>query len=161
MDYELFTSRWLERAEREEGQARIDKSDKFICLWIAFNGWMKKEYGESTYDRNLIDKTAENEDMRELFRELKENNRSFSSSLKLLSQYTVMDMRWPEDRSKWKSYDGSFHSLLDVLYQIRCNLFHGRKNEKENEKDRELVNLAFDILHPLFREYWEKRRFSS
>lgn len=38
-----------------------------------------------------------------------------------------------------------------------CNLFHGRKLIKENEIDRQLVHLAFDILHPLFKKYLKKR----
>ena len=46
MEYDVFMREWLKRAERENES--VDDADRFISLWIAFNGWLKKEYGEST-----------------------------------------------------------------------------------------------------------------
>lgn len=155
MDYTNFIKEWLKRAEREEDFATIDKADKFISLWIAFNGWMKKEFGENLRDGVLIEKVKEKEEMKETFNELKVNDNRFSSYLDSLGRYRVVNMKNPKNKELWESYDGTFDKLIAVLYQIRCNLFHGRKLIKENEIDRQLVHLAFDILHPLFKKYLE------
>ncbi len=158
MDYTNFIEEWLKRAERVEGSATIDKADKFISLWIAFNGWMRIEFREDLSDRNLIEKVKEKEEMKRTFNELRADNNKFSSYLNSLSKYQVVNMKEPENEEKWESYDGTFSSLIGVLYQIRCNLFHGRKNIKQDEKDIQLVYLAFDILHPLFKKYLKDRK---
>ena len=44
-DYKQFTKKWLERAERDK--VCVDKGDKFISLWIAFNAWMREKFGEN------------------------------------------------------------------------------------------------------------------
>ena len=44
INYEIFADKWLERAERRK--VFVDDGDRFISLWIAFNGWMKGKYGE-------------------------------------------------------------------------------------------------------------------
>jgi len=158
MDYTNFIKEWLERAERRADFATIDKADKFISLWIAFNGWMKKEFDENLRDGVLIEKVKEKEEMKETFNELKVDDNRFSSYLDLLSRYPVVNMKDPENKKLWRSYDGTFEKLIEVLYQIRCNLFHGRKLIKENKIDRQLVHLAFDILHPLFKKYLKNHK---
>ncbi len=50
--WEIFTERWLHRAERQ--QEFLDDGDRFISLWIAFNGWMKGRFGENKSDRTLM-----------------------------------------------------------------------------------------------------------
>jgi hypothetical protein len=72
-----------------------------------------------------------------------------------LKDYTVVDMREPGNESKKKKYDDSFESLIRTIYQIRCNLFHGRKDIEENKKDFGLVCLAYDILLPLFKNLYK------
>ena len=47
----------------------------------------------------------------------------------------------------------SIHNIdqvLDVIYQIRCNLFHGQKSMIDPH-DHELVDLAFHILSKILR----------
>lgn len=150
-NYEIFTYRWLARAERQ--QEYIDDGDRFISLWIAFNGWMKLKFGEAVQDKTLLNRLKKSEEMRIVFEDLRRNKTSFNESLRELSQYTVADMRHLEDQNKVKKYDGSFDSLIDVLYRVRCNLFHGRKNIDEDKKDFELVGLSYRILLPLFKAY--------
>jgi hypothetical protein len=89
--------------------------------------------------------------------DLKENNSEFKEKLEELSRYRVISMRYPNSISKAKDYDGTFDSFIDVIYQIRCNLFHGRKNVDENKTDYDLVTLAFDLLFPLFKKYITER----
>ncbi len=43
----------------------------------------------------------------------------------------------------------NFSEVLELIYVIRCNLFHGQKLF-EDPRDRELVRHAFGVLSRLF-----------
>lgn len=152
LDLVEFIDTWLKRAKREKEY--IDDGDRFVSLWIAFNAWLKSEYSENKPDKELIKEVKKNSELKSLFIKLK-NEKSFSEALGRISNRRVYDARCPKNRDKIKEYNGSFESLIDVLYQIRCNLFHGRKNINKLEEFI-LVGEAKNILLPLFSEYWEK-----
>jgi len=154
MEYDVFIREWLKRAERGENEP-VDDADRFISLWIAFNGWLKKKYGEKTNDRKMVESAKGNKTLKEIFRELSDGDTNFKTNLNQLMRYIVIDMRDPSDEQREKRCTGGFESFLDTIYQIRCNLFHGRKNFEEDKKDRELVTLALKLLRPLFKRFWE------
>lgn len=149
--WEIFTDRWLQRAER--GQVFIDDGDRFISLWIAFNGWMRGKFGEGVGDRNQIESVKKMDDFKKVFNKLKTEEPGFRVNLKKLEKLPVIDMRLKKNREDISTYDGTFESLIEVIYQVRCNLFHGRKNIEEDNKDIELMKLAYRILLPLFKAY--------
>lgn len=151
-----FVDEWLKRAERSNEQ--VDDGDRFVSLWIAFNAWLKGKYGEDTIDHALIEEAKKNDDLKKVFNEMKANSQDFSIALKKIQGKPVADMRYINNSNRTKVYDGRYESLLDVLYQVRCNLFHGRKDPKENKRDFELISLAYQILLPLFKEYWQRHR---
>lgn len=152
----IFTSKWLERAER--GRVYIDDGDRFISLWIAFNGWMKWKFGEQKTDRKLIERTKRLTEFKDIYNELKKHDPDFSANLGGLGNYSVADMRNLGDRDTLLTHDGTFDSLIEILYRVRCNLFHGRKEINEDRKDFELVSLSLKILLPLFKAYLSKAR---
>lgn len=154
--WQIFTEKWLQRAERT--RKCLDDGDRFISLWIAFNGWMKGEFGENRSDRDLINKVKETLTFKNTFIKLKDDSMEFCQNLDELSNYCVLDMRHVDEKSRYKNYDGSFESLLEVIYQVRCNLFHGRKDVDDDRKDYELVSLSYNILLPLFKEYLKTQR---
>lgn len=154
--WQIFTEKWLQRAERTE--RALDDGDRFISLWIAFNGWMKGEFGERGSDRALINEVKKNQTFKDTFIKVKNDSVEFHQNLDELSNYSVLDMRYMDDPSKYKKYDGSFQSLFEVIYQVRCNLFHGRKDVDDDRKDFELVSLSYNILLPLFKEYLKTRK---
>ncbi|MBI3040993.1 MAG: hypothetical protein HYY80_05035, partial [Chloroflexi bacterium] len=147
--YKIFTKTWLQRAER--GKEYIDDGDRFISLWIAFNGWMKGKFGEAVKDSTLVKRVKESGEIQQKFEDMK-NNERFVALLKKLSKYTVTDMRYPNDSCRSKGYGGNLASLMDVIYQVRCNLFHGRKDVEGDQKDIELVSLSYQILLLLLKE---------
>lgn len=149
-NYKYFTERWLERAERDENTT-IDIGDKFISLWIAFNGWMKSEFGEPVKDATLINRLKVHEKFREVFNQLLRRDESFANDLQELRRYAVLDMRYIDDVSKSKIFSGTFESLIDVIYRVRCNLFHGRKGDEG--KDMRLMSLSYNILLKLYKKY--------
>ena len=149
MDHDVFIREWLKRAER--GNEPVDDADRFISLWIAFNGWLKREYGENTNDREMIEKAKGNKTLKEIFEKLSDGNKDFKINLRQLMGYIVIDMRDPSNEQRERKCTGDFESFLDTIYQIRCNLFHGRKSFEEDKKDRELVTLALKLLRPFFK----------
>jgi len=151
VNWEIFTERWLERAER--GRRIIDDGDRFISLWIAFNGWMRGKFGEAIGDRCQIESVKKMRDFKNIFSRLREENIAFKECLDELEGLSVVNMQFRNNREDIYRYDGNFESLIEVIYQVRCNLFHGRKNIDEDKKDIELVGLAYRILLPLFRAY--------
>lgn len=151
VSYDRFIPEWLRRADR--GEVIIDDGDRFISLWIAFNGWLKKEYGENRREFQLIENVIDSNDMKAVFEKLKNGDGKFQESLNKLSCYRVINMRDEHNEAEYKQYDGNFSSLINTIYQIRCNLFHGRKNVDDNKRDSDLIGLALNILKPLFKEY--------
>ena len=131
INWEYFTARWLSRAQR--GHEYIDDGDRFISLWIAFNGWVKGKFGEAEKDSTLVNRVKKSDDIRQIFEALEKDDPDFAELLQQLRTYTVADMRWPDDKSKTKRYNGTFDSLMDVLYKVRCNLFHGRKDIEDKD----------------------------
>ena len=152
MVWDIFTKEWLPRAERVE-RARADDAYRFIRLWTAFNGWMRGRYGEIHSDRALLDEVKHSDDICDVFLAMRITDTRFGNSLLKLGKYTVMDMRYPEDPSELLVYDGTFTSLMEVLYSVRCNPFHGRDDVSEDENDILLVSLAYRILLPLFQQF--------
>lgn len=158
VDYRNFTEKWLERAE--DLHRSLDKADRFIALWIAFNGWMRKKFGEDKKDWELIDGVKDLENMKDVYTRLTKSNQNFKRALHELSEYTVANMKCSHDRRKDKKYEKTYESLIDTIYQIRCNLFHGRKGTQETEEDYKLICLAHDILLPIFKKYLSAHHYS-
>jgi hypothetical protein len=144
-----FIKTWLYRSKADR---KLDEADRFICLWIAFNAWLKSRYTENESDSDLIKKARKNAELIGVFNKFKEEDTNFKSKLNELSdEGNIYNMRYPDDIKKVKRFDGSFETLMDVIYQIRCNLFHGRKDVSDKSgDDYRLICLALKILSILF-----------
>ena len=151
IDWRIFTKGWLERAER--GWGIIDDGDCFISLWIAFNGWMSGKFVNAITDKDKIESVKNMQDFKDVFNHLRGNDFAFKECLDKLEGISVVKMQFRRNREQVFRYDGTFESLIEVIYRVRCNLFHGRKNIDEDKKDFELVELSYRILLPLFKAY--------
>jgi len=156
-DYIRFIETWMYRATRQEEM--VDEADKFISLWIAFNAWLKMTYGEDVQDKTLIDKVSKNKELQIIFEELlKSNHQEFLENISELETFSIIDMRYPNDADKAiKMENRDFENFIKVVYRIRCNLFHGRKDATDKEGiDYRLICLAYNSLLPLFYQYFIK-----
>lgn len=153
IDQVRFVRSWMKRSERTG--VPIDKADQFLNLWIAFDSWLKIEYNKERYERDMIKEWKSNEEFIRIFEELKKDQ-NYNKILEELASQTVRNMKYPNDDDIIIKYKGDFSTLCGMIYQIRCNLFHGQKNPEKDKKDKALVYLAFDILYPLFRSYLER-----
>src|SRR4030043_346435 len=96
INWTVFTQGWLQRAER--GQSYVDDGDRFISLWIAFNGWMRGKFGEDIGDRSQIDSVKRMEDFKEVFNKLKEDELPFKECLDKLECISVVNMQFKNGR---------------------------------------------------------------
>jgi len=162
---DLFTLTWFYRAfglyqplpaseQRYFSQRMIDFADRFISLWICFNSILRKHYGERISDRTMIQRA-------------KNDFENAGGTLPWKEYYDLMcDHEYRKNLEELKSLmpiknmknnesiDMSNKSLIEIIYAIRCNLFHGRKDPTDTEtKDFRLVKFAFLLLAPLVIEY--------
>jgi len=165
-DYTDFIKTWLHRSKRQ--RKYVDEADRFICLWIAFNAWLKQHYGEEWKDTELLfggirkkgndtkktDGLAGSTEFNTIFDELQSNDKRYNILLdQLKNEGKICDMRYPDDDSKAEQFLGDFKTFIKVVYQIRCNLFHGRKNPDDKDTpDYRLIILAYKLLLPFFEE---------
>lgn len=153
MSYPTFTHEliigWYDRSQKEKAR-KFTIFDQFISLWLAFNAWGTYKSKKDT-DNQMLKWIKKNTDLPTIHNQLMKDNKDYQQRVKRLAEYTVLDMR-PGHRRDSKSIGNinNFNEVLEVIYQIRCNLFHGQKNEI-NPNDLELVDLAFHILSKIFR----------
>ena len=112
-------------------------SDNFISVWIAFNAWMKGKYGSKLTDKELLDKTKTDTIAISAFTSLKKRNANILYSF---SKFEIVNKK----TGKSNRYKGTLVSLIDALYVIRGNTFHGYDY---SGRESELYQLAFAILH--------------
>jgi len=155
-----------DRAEREQGFMG------FVFRWMAFNGWMAAVTGEER-DFEMIDAMAAEPRMVAAYEalmnddgEFRQRVDEFAGEWPVLSVSSVraklgFDAFRRLDRATlfaacaagnirmrpaaWAGGTPAWDQLLRVIYQIRCNLFHGEKSER-SMRDRTLIEGANTIL---------------
>ena len=123
-------------------KASRSDSDNYTSVWIAFNSWMKGNFGTRISDRELINATKAYQSINDTFNHLKGTDIDFAEDLDSFSNFEVKNER----NSKIFRYDGSFDSLLETLYAIRGNIVHGTDFSGMNN---ECHRLAYQILYVL------------
>ncbi len=133
---------WYNRSKDK----KLDEFDRFISLWISFNAWGCHETGFDV-DRKMLDDLKKNPKMEDSYNKAKESE-SFLKSLCEMVDKKVLTYR-SKPKEVWLDNEKSLDCLLEVIYRIRCNLFHGRKVPFDGN-DAKLVKWARMILTPIF-----------
>jgi len=161
MTYPTFTRKeliidWFKRSQKQRAR-EFTIYDQFISLWLAFNSW-GTHLSKKDNDSEMLRWIKAHTDLPVIHKTLSKHDPEFLQRIKRLAQYTVLDMRpGHEGKSKSISDLNSLDELLNIIYQIRCNLFHGQKS-RIDPHDRELVELAFYILSKMFKPIVDKRQ---
>ena len=141
--------------ERVEGWRALAKDNKdpfirFISEYIAFNALLRRKYGYKTGDGNLI--KCIKEDLPERLLLSNEISGAVDELKNMLPIYNVRDVKRGNGRGEIseKDVESDIKMLIDVIYTIRNNLFHGDKryyNEDEIfNRDEKFVKLGYEIL---------------
>lgn len=136
----------------EKGDTSSSHFDQFICYWIAFNCYYANKT-EHDSDRKAIHRLKSSTDVIYLFEELSKRNESVLEKLREISP--VRDDREGSGKSPCHIKDLSFSEVIDLLYQVRCNLFHGIKN-LGTERDNKVVSACAPVLGVLVKEFRNK-----
>ena len=152
--------RWMEALKS------FEKSDyknwfEFALLWFSFNGHYSKRYSQIGREKNkIIEFAKDNEGLYEILLtdkqvDFKNVLDEFGETKSQQKRECVKDMKSNTGRCvKFDNENKSCEDFFKVLYQIRCNFFHGDKSS-DSKQDRKLVQWAFKY----FWIFWE--RFSD
>ena len=134
----------------------LDSVDRFIFLWISFNSAIRKDK-ESSSDRKLIKAFYEDEYWKDIFDKAKRDN-NFNIYLKELKKLC------PVENSKTKEQisitEDSLKEVINVIYLVRNNLFHGRKKPDDiDSRDFKLINASYRLLLQLMLQHLINQNF--
>lgn len=130
---------WICKAENER-----DIFNKFICFWISFNCYYAK-ITKKNGDTQALEKLYSIPEIIEIFNMIKKESVFNTAPLELKKQMPLKDMRIGHN-NKVKELNGfSIKNVIDVLYQARCNLFHGDKSGN-SDRDREVISACIPVL---------------
>jgi hypothetical protein len=134
---------WHSRAQLED-----DDISRFVFLWFCISAWLAYESGKDI-DRNmiewLIDRHTTPPQLRVAFDKamLSDSFPSHVQALVVQSPITGTGRRHrPPARAESRD---DFAGVVECLYRIRCNLFHGGKSVA-NPRDQQLVQSSAQIL---------------
>ena len=137
----IQTNTWLDMIESFDTQEYEDWF-KFAMIWFYFNNYYNKRYAHVNGEKNKIIVLAkDNADYYEqsfygvsIIEEFKtkdsDGNKTYVVNMQNTNQKVFFDMSHK-----------SCEDFFKVLYQIRCNFFHGDK-QPSNQYDKELVKWA-------------------
>lgn len=118
--------RWYNRSQKRRTKA-FTIFDQFISLWVAFNSWGTFVTKQSK-DRDMINTIKNNKVLVDRYDSLIKDDQ-FKNDISRLAKYGILDMRpGYEDRLTQIQDQNDFGQVLDAIYQVRCNLFHGQKD---------------------------------
>jgi len=156
MSQNLSYKRWFEAIKSFE---KSDYKDwfKFAVLWFSFNSCYSKRYSHKRGEKNQIIEFAK--DNEALYKSLRTGKQADFKNV--LEKFT--ETKFPEKREcvkdmrpnggvcvKFDSEHNSCEDFFKVLYQIRCNFFHGDK-WPDFDQDKKLIQWAFEY----FKIFWE------
>jgi hypothetical protein len=144
---ERLINRWYERSTDAIFPVD-DPFDKFVCLWIAFNAW-GSHVTNLDIDRRVIDTLKKDRRLREAFGECIKRPH-FLNELRTMKGVQIPSHRRNQPPVAVRD-ENSVEELLEVVYKIRCNLFHGRK-DPQAVHDAGFVRWAHSVLGAIFDE---------
>ncbi len=128
-----------------KGERQADPFIKFFLFYICFDAWLTAESGEDI-DREKIRWFIHNDNcLKEKWQDIQSSEtKSWLNSLKADSP--IEDMR-PRQGGREVCLNDieNLEEVVNFIYQIRCNLFHGSKSPM-NKKDANLVEFSGKIL---------------
>jgi len=182
---ERFVNQWLEKADRYSGDELFSVFDKFFTLYVVFNklyaaayhfsnsqmasqGKVRKLYGDrraatagvvqfltpDTMNARFISNKEAQNAIQELSAIIRLQEFHFSLDAASGMWKSEQDVKLADDLNS-NDVDKRINAIVTILYHVRCNLFHGRKQFVEEQKRilrpsnvllRELIILLRDKL---------------
>lgn len=140
----------LIRTWRERSHNEGDQFASFVFIWFCFNAWLEFLSSGRT-DREMLEELkAKSINMNSFVEayDVASSDEFFKRSLRdLISKSTEEPIRDVHGQRQPVSIndENDFANIVEAIYRIRCNLFHGGKDANDN-RDQVLVQDAAMIL---------------
>ncbi|MCT4617474.1 MAG: HEPN domain-containing protein [Candidatus Gracilibacteria bacterium] len=142
---------WLKKSALEE-----KPFDKFIALWIGYNGFYSNFFENGGDREKAITKMGNHLELKRLFEDDDGINPKVEEFFKLIEGRKDELGIGVKDLKKNKIVDikreKGLKNFLKLIYTIRCNLFHGDKDIYGGRDDK-LVLLAYEALYEIFSKF--------
>jgi hypothetical protein len=169
----------LESIMKWYNQSQIEYATPFLKLWFAFEGYLKNIFPGENNQRSLIEKIKTENHLfvwfEKYINESSEAGEAFRNAIERLTKLTDIDPllnnrserilfsslidkreRPPEiEAFKFqginliRDYQSIFKQLIEIIYQIRCNLIHGNFS-LDNDTHLELLEKTYIALNMMF-----------
>lgn len=134
--------RWMAK-----GRDETDPFFQFFCYWICFNAWLEYK-STATTDAGMIkwlnDQTVNTSDIIKSYESMANTTVGQNALIGFVSMSPVSDSRNLRDDIVIENMYDRKH-IIDSIYRIRCNLFHGGKRST-NTRDSKLVSCVNKIF---------------
>lgn len=162
MQLEKIIDTWYKMAQGESVQ-QSDVFFQFIAVWIAFNALYvstsissrgNEKSNKRTSDKAQVQCFAGIAKVRDWHLHLVRVDGDYKKAIAKLAATGVLDMNsWKFNKKVEGITDfDNLNEVLNCVYQVRCNLFHGGK-PPENPRDRELVSCSYTIISKLIQPF--------
>jgi len=141
---------WMERAKKkyaglvDGSHPGLHWADSLIYVWIAFEAFTCFKFPDTRSADKRVDLFAKSYNL--WFKDRKFSTH-FNASVKELMKYEVIDMRHIPDSPLQITDASNLQQVIDVVYRVRCNLFHGGKGFEQ--KDVDLLHHSFIIFYEI------------
>ena len=145
---------WYNNRARNEQEPYF----KFLCLWICFNAWLEHESTKST-DRAMIDwlKGAQS-NTSELWASYEVMLKTTTGEQNVINLMNSCPIGGSRGAPVIINSSTDSDNIIESIYRIRCNLFHGGKAEGSS-RDEKLVTYANNILSKWISDLISKWQF--
>lgn len=141
----------LIRAWRERSHNEGDQFASFVFVWFCFNAWLEYVSNGRT-DRAMLEelksKSPHMNTLLDAYDDAQSSDQFFQRSLRDLinksNKEAIKDVRGNRQPISIKD-ETDWENIIEALYRIRCNLFHGGKDANDL-RDQVLVQDAAMIL---------------
>ena len=124
---------------------------RFMIPWIAYNRNYNM-YSRDTVEYDRFKEYFKSIAVRHVRRNRERIIRDFKST-KPEERLSVEDMRTGRVKKLGSEEDLYLENLADVIYTIRCNLFHGDKRLSELS-EKKIVGWAYELLLNIAKEHY-------
>ena len=124
---------------------------RFMILWTAYNRNYNM-YSRDTVEYDRFKEYFKSIAVRYVRRNRERIIRDFKST-KPEERLSVEDMRTGRVKKLGSEEDLYLENLADVIYTIRCNLFHGDKRLSELS-EKKIVGWAYELLLNIAKEHY-------
>ncbi len=131
----------------KRAKSESDLTSKFVFLWFCFNAALAFE-SDLDRDHEMLKWLKASDPSDSLLHRAYDKamgSSSFQNNVEALAKLCpIVSMRYPSKRADIQSPD-DFPNIVEAIYLVRCNLFHGSKSPSD-VRDQKLIKGCAKIL---------------